>query len=143
VSGGLLPSGATALVVCAAAFAGCGSEGIESPDLFAIARSGRLPGARLGMVVNDGGTVRCNGGRAELLPSADLLDARELQRDLAPSSRRGLRLAPGPGSLLRYRVRSGNGTVVFSDTSPRQPRVFFRVAAFARKVAIGVCGLSR
>jgi len=133
---------AVALLV-AAVLPGCGSQGIESPDLFAITRTGKLPGARLGMVVNDGGTVRCNGRRAELLPSAELLDARELQRDLAPPSRRGLRLAPGPGSLLRYRVRSGNGTVVFSDTSPRQPKVFFRVAAFARKVAIGVCGLPR
>lgn len=138
-----LPVAGAPLVALAVALAGCGSEGIESPDLFAIARSGKLPGARLGMVVSDGGTVRCNGGRAELLPSVDLLEARELQRDLAPPARRELRLAPGPGSLLRYRVRSGNGTVVFSDTSPRQPKVFYRLAAFAREVAIGVCGLPR
>ncbi len=131
-----------ALLVAALA-AGCGNEGIESPDLFAVARSGSLPGARLGMVVNDGGTVRCNGGRSRMLPSAELLDARELQRELAPPSRRGLRLAPGPRSLLRYRVRSGNGAVAFSDTSRRQPKVFFRVAAFTRAVAIGVCGLPR
>ena len=132
----------TALLAGALA-AGCGSEGIESPDLFAVARSGSLPGARLGMVVNDGGTVRCNGGRPRMLPSAELLDARELQRELAPPSRRELRLAPGPGSLLRYRVRSGNGAVAFSDTSRRQPEVFFHVAAFTRKVAVAVCGLPR
>lgn len=138
-----LPAAAVLLAVLAPGLAGCGNGGIRSADLFAIARSGKLPGARLGMVVNDGGSVRCNGARARLLPAAALLDARQLQRDLASPSRRELRLAPGPGSLLRYRVRSGNGTVVFSDTSRGQPKVLYRLAAFTRAVATGVCGLAR
>lgn len=126
-----------------ATLAGCGSGGIESADLFAVARAGSLPGACLGLVVNDGGTVRCNRGRERLLPSADLLEARELQRELAKPARRELRLAPGPGSLLRYRVRSGNGTVAWSDTSRRQPKVLYRLAAFTRDVAMRVCRLPR
>ncbi len=141
--GGVRRPGPGAGIALAAALAGCGNAGISSPDLFAVTRGGTIPGARLGLVVSDGGTVRCNGGPARMLASADLLDARALQRDLAPAARRGLRLAPGPRSLLRYRVRSGNGTVAWSDTSRGQPAVLFRLAAFTRRVAKGVCGLAR
>ncbi len=132
-----------AAAVLSAGLAGCGNAGITSPDLFALARGGTIPGARLGLVVSDGGTVRCNGGPPRMLASSDLLDARALQRDVATAARRRLRLPPGPGSLLRYRVRSGNGTVEWSDTSRGQPAVLFRLAAFTRRVAKGVCGLAR
>jgi hypothetical protein len=71
------------------------------------------------------------------------LTARELARDLRKPAARAVSLAPGPGSILRYRLRTEDGTVSFSDTSRRQPSVFFRAAAFVREVAQDVCGLPR
>ena len=59
-----------------------------------------------------------------------------------PAKRR-LRLAPRPGSVLSYRVRSEDGTVAWSDTSPRQPKVLFTLAALTRQVAKGDCHLAR
>jgi hypothetical protein len=126
--------------VLAAALAACGTP---SADLFVVTRTGSIPGASLSMLVGDGGTVRCNGGDERSLGDQRLLTARELARDLGKPAKRALSLAPGPGSIMRYRVRTEHGTVAFSDTSKGQPAVFFRMAAFTREVAQNVCGLPR
>jgi hypothetical protein len=135
-----------ALVASAAALAlgpglaGCGGE---ARDLFLVQRSGSIPGARLSLRVTDDGRASCNRRALVDVSSAQLIDAREAERDLEPLAERGVRLPPGPGSILRYSVRLEAGTVRFSDTSPRQPPVFFRVAALTRRIARGPCGLSR
>jgi hypothetical protein len=122
------------------ALAGCGSE---SADLFAVDRSGDLPGAQLRMVVNDGGTVSCNGEQGVALGPEELLEARELQDDLVTPAERGLALDPGPKSLLRYRVTTPDGVVRFADTSERRPPALDRLAFFVRRVARERCGLQR
>jgi hypothetical protein len=119
--------------------AGCGTA---SPDLFEIRRSGADRAANLTLVVNDGGTVTCNG--AEHALDADrLLRARELARELEEPAELGIELPPGPGAVLRYRVRLEPGAVAFSDTSPGNPRAFLRIAAFTHDVAERVCGIVR
>ena len=120
--------------------AGCGGE---ARDLFLVRRSGSIPGARLSLRVTDDGRASCNRRPLVDITSAQLIDAREAERDLEPLAERGVRLPPGPDSILRYSVRLEAGTVRFSDTSPRQPPVFFRVAALTRQVARGPCGLRR
>lgn len=72
-----------------------------------------------------------------------LLDARELVRDLEDETKRGGTLPPGPQSVLSYRVQTQDGTVAFSDTSPRATADLRRLAAFTRVVAREVCGLAR
>jgi hypothetical protein len=119
--------------------AGCGTA---SPDLFEVRRTGDDPAANLTLVVNDGGTVTCN--RTEHALDADrLLRARELARDLEEPAELGIELPPGPGAVLRYRVRLEAGAVAFSDTSPGKPPAFLRVAAFTHDVAERVCGIVR
>jgi hypothetical protein len=128
------------------ALAGCG---VASPDLFVVHRSGSIPGARLTLLVGDGGTVRCNGGPAKAISSAQLIRARGAVDDLkgkpdAPGpAALATQLPPGPGSILRYVVRDEDGTVAFSDTSAHQPKVFFQLAALTRELAQKVCGLPR
>ena len=119
--------------------AGCGSE---SPDLFEVMRTGQGRNARVDLVVNDGGSVRCN-GREHALPGSLLLRARQAARDLEDPASLGLRLPPGPGRVLSYRVRVEQGTVAFSDTSRRQPKGFLEVAAVTKDIAEDVCGLRR
>jgi hypothetical protein len=120
--------------------AGCGTP---SADLFVVQRTGSIPGARLALLVSDGGFARCNGGPDRDLPDPLLLDARELARDLDKPAQRHLELLPGPGSVLSYSVRLEKGTVRFSDTSPRQLLVMRKLALFVRRVAKGTCGLER
>ena len=127
------------LAVLAATVAGCGTEGA---DLMIVERSGAIPGAALRMRVIDDGQVECNGTRHDL-GSDELIDAREVSRELAEPARRGTSLPPGRPSVLRFRIRVEEGVVGFSDTSPRQPPVFYRVAQLVRTIAKGACGLPR
>jgi hypothetical protein len=119
--------------------AGCGSA---SPDLFEVQRSGQGRNAKLDMVVNDGGSVTCN-GREHPLNGDALLRARAVARDLAKPADLRLELPPGPRSVLSYRVRLEQGTVSFSDSSRRQPRAFLALQALTKDIAEDVCGLRR
>jgi hypothetical protein len=128
-----------AYALIAATAVGCGAP---PADLFVVTRSGSIPGAGLKLLVSDG-SVTCNDGPERRIAGDRLLTARELARDLEGPAERYVRLPPGPGAILRYRVRGEHGTVEFSDTSRRQPPVFFRLAAFTREIAKEVCGLER
>lgn len=130
---------AAGLAVATLALGACGSP---PPDLFEVRRTGQGRNARLHMVVSDGGSVTCN-GRRHALNGELLLRARAVARDLSDQAELGLELPPGPGSVLRYRVRLEPGTVAFSDTSPRQPPSFLALQALTKDVAEDVCGLQR
>jgi len=131
---------AAPVLLAAAAFAaGCGTP---SPDLFEVRRSGADRNANVTVVVNDGGSVTCNGQRYTL--DADrLLRAREVERDLEPQAELRLELPPGPRADLSYGVRMDGGTVAFSDTSRGNPQSFLALAAFTSDVTERVCGLER
>jgi hypothetical protein len=119
--------------------AGCGAA---SPDLFEVIRTGQGRHARLDLVVNDGGTVTCN-GIEKALPGGLLLRAREAARDLQDPAQLGLHLPPGRNTVLSYRVRLEQGTVSFSDSSARQPKAFLEVQALTKDISEDVCGLRR
>ena len=122
------------------AFGGCGAG---YPDLMLVERSGSLPGARLTLLVNDGGTVRCNGGREIQMPPRPLLDAREIVRDLELEAMEDLVLPRRRGALLRFRLNDEHGSVTFSDVDGVNRQKLGRLVAFTRTVAQDVCGLVR
>lgn len=132
--------------LAAAVFAGCGGP---SPDLFVVERTGSVPGARLTLVVDDGGFVRCNGGERLAISSEQLIEAREIERalggeeELPGPAARDVVLPARPGSIARYDVRTEDGSVSFADTSAGQPPEFFRLAKLTRDLAKKVCGLPR
>ena len=130
---------AVPLAFAAVLLAGCGTPGA---DLFVVTRSGSIPGAGLRMRTVDDGQVVCNGTSHDL-PSKLLIASRVLVRDLADPAKAGTDLPPRPGSILRYRIRTEDGTVAFSDNSRGQPAVFFRAALLVRQIAKGPCGLPR
>ena len=127
------------LALATAALAGCGGE---SADLFAVDRTGDVPGADLRVVVNDAGPVRCN-GEEHRLPEDLLLDAREIARDLAEPAEEALRLEPEPQSVMRYEVHTPEGRIAFADNSAGRPPVLDQLAFLVRRIAQEVCGLER
>lgn len=129
-----------AVVLVVLVLAGCGGP---VDDLFAVERAGSVPGARLRMVINDDGDVRCNDGPSIMLPADQIIEAREIQRDLVEPTTDGLQLEVGAQSVLRYTVRTSSGDAHFADDSPGQPKVLYRLAFLVRKVAKGVCKLQR
>lgn len=122
------------------ALVGCGSG---AGDLLAVDRSGSIPAAKLRLVVNDGGTVTCNGGEAVRLPEELLLEARDVERELEPAAEEGLTLEPAPGSILRYEVGTPTGDIAFADNSRGKPEAADRLAFLVRQIAQDVCGLPR
>jgi hypothetical protein len=131
---------AALLAALAVAATGCGSE---ARDLFLVTRSGDVPGARLTLRITDDGRASCNRRPLVEITSAQLIAARESARDLEDPAKAQLRLAPGPQPVFSYRVRTEEGGVAWSDDSPRQPAVLFKLAKLTRDVAKGPCHLAR
>jgi hypothetical protein len=102
-----------------------------------------VPGARLTLRVTDDGRASCNRRPLVEITSAQLIAARESTRDLEDPAKAQLRLAPGPQPVFSYRVRIEDGGVAWSDDSPRQPAVLFKLAKLTRDVAKGPCHLAR
>jgi hypothetical protein len=121
--------------------AGCGA-GVTAPDLFLVQRTGSGPGARLTLLVNEEGGVRCNGSKTLKLSDPQIVQARAIQEDLQSPAGRHLSLLPRPGSVLSYYLRDENGTVRFSDNSAEQPTVLRQLQLFVLQVAQQVCHLA-
>jgi hypothetical protein len=136
----LLATSATVSAIASAGLlSGCG--GIKAPDLFIVQRSGSGAGAKLTLVVNEEGGVRCNGGAERKLSDPQLVEARAIQEDLQEPAAKHTVLAPGPKSVLSYHLRDENGSVTFSDDSSHQPAVFRHLALFVLQAAQQVCRL--
>jgi hypothetical protein len=120
--------------------AGCGG-GIAAPDLFIVQRTGNGPGARLTLLVNEEGGLRCNGGPTLKLSDPLLVRARAIQEELHEQASEHLSLPPGRGSVLHYYLRDENGTVRFSDDSPEQPKILRELALLVLQIAQQTCHL--
>jgi hypothetical protein len=128
-------------VVGAIGLAGCGL-GVQSPDLFLLTRTGL--GGKLTLLVNDGGTIGCNGRPPRTLPDPLLLRARDLATSLDGDAKEKLRIASAPGSVYRYTIRLPDGTISFPDTAAaggRYPRLA-QAELFTVQAAQQACGLS-
>lgn len=127
------------LALVGVALGGCG--GVTAPDLFVVQRSGSGPSAKLTLLVNEEGGVTCNGRFAGRLDDTKIVESREIQEDLKEPASEHLVLPPGAGSVVRYRVRDVDGTVEFSDDSPRQPSVLRKLQLLVLQAAQEVCRL--
>lgn len=127
-----------AALVLLALLAGCGLS-VNSPDLFVLTRVGQ--GTKLTLLVNDGGTVRCNGQAARPLSDPMLLAARNLVTQLGPDAQSKLSVPPGPGSVYSFTVKLSTGTVSFDDEAAARHPELAQVELFAQQVARGPCGL--
>ena len=128
-----LPAGLAAIA------AGCGFN-VRSPDLFLLTRTGQ--GGKLTMLVNDGGTIRCDGGRTRMLVGSLLLRARDLANSLDGDAKHSLKIAAPPDSVYRYVIRLQNGTISFPDTAARSYPALARAELFAVQAAQQACRLS-
>jgi uncharacterized alpha/beta hydrolase family protein len=138
--GGLRALLAMASVV--AVVVGCGGQQ-TSPDLFEVHRTGSIPGANLTIVVNDDGTVRCNGKLPVRMPDDKLIEARTLAGDLASDLSKPRAEVPKVSPVYTYSLMMGAGKADWMDGSLGLPASFYRLALFTRQVAKGTCGLVR
>lgn len=127
---------------CIAAALALGACGTPSPDLFVVDRDGTVPGAKLDLLVSDT-SARCNGADPEPLSSPQIIEARDIRKELL-KVQRGEVAGPTPAraQIFSFSVRTEEGTLRYADTAQR-PEVLPRLTRFVRRMAIDVCGLER
>ena len=132
---------AIASALVAVLSAGCGFD-VEQPDLFLVIRS-NAEGQKLSLLVNDGGTISCNGGKPKNLPDPLLLQARDLASTLNNDVSAKLRFPASARSVFSYTVRVQNGTMSFPDTAALSRKELSDLELFVVQAAANPCGLSR
>jgi hypothetical protein len=118
---------------------GCGFD-VASPDLFLLTRTGE--GKPLGLLVNDAGTIRCDGGRARKLSDPLLLRARDIATSLAEDAKRKLGIPASQKSAFHYTVKLQDGTISFPDTAAARHPELAQLELFAVQAAQQACGLT-
>jgi hypothetical protein len=130
---------AATVVLAGLATASCGTP---SPDLFVVKRGGTVPGAKLNLLVSDQ-TTRCNDGPVKELKSEQILEARDILRELLLVQTDKKPIPPAPAAqIFTFAVQTEKGTLRYPDTQQR-PVVLPRLVRFVRRVAIDTCGLQR
>jgi hypothetical protein len=125
-------------LIGAVGLAGCGL-GVQSPDLFQVTRSGS--GQKLSLLVNDAGTISCNGSKPRSLPDPMLLQARDLSSSLNADVKAGRRFRASAKSVFSYTVKVQNGTMSFPDTAALARKELSQLELFVVQAAANPCGL--
>jgi hypothetical protein len=135
---------ATVIAAAAAVSIACGVSacGDQAADLFAVTRSGTIPGATLRLIPRSDGTVSCNGTR-HMMPADLIVAAEELQPMLEPSAVKAVNLPSGPRPVLTYSVLTPGGHFSYSDDSPNKPKELDVLTNLTTQIARRVCGLPR
>jgi len=129
-----------ASVLAAVLVAGCGFD-VEEPDLFLVTRTG-AHGQKLSLLVNDGGTISCNGGKPKNLPDPLLLQARDLATSLNTDVNSKVRFPSSARSVYSYKVKVQNGTLFFPDTAAVSRKELSDLELFVVQAAQNPCGLN-
>jgi hypothetical protein len=119
--------------------AGCGLD-VQSGDLFQVTRSGQ--GQKLTLLVNDAGTIACDGRKRKSLPDPLLLRARDLSTNLNNDAKAKLRFPASGRSVFSYTVKVQNGTFTFPDTAAAARKELSQLELFVIQAAASPCGVS-
>jgi hypothetical protein len=131
-------AGAALAAAVAVLVAGCFE--VQSADLFVLTRTGQ--GSKLTLLINDGGTIRCDGGKAKPVSNSTLITARDLSDNLATDAQNKLTIPDAPGSVYYFRIRLQPGTVSFPDRASATRKVLAQAELFAAQTAQRDCGLT-
>jgi hypothetical protein len=132
------PAGAAlaALAVAVAVLlAGCFD--VQSPDLFLLTRTGQ--GGKLTLLVNDGGTIRCDGAKAKPISDNALVTARDLSDNLVTDAQNKLTIPRAPGSIYYFTIKLQQGTISFPDRAAATRKVLAQAELFAAQAAQQEC----
>jgi hypothetical protein len=124
------------LVALALALSACGFD-VQSGDDFLLTRVGE--GTRLTLLVNDGGTIRCDGSKPIPISNSLLIAARDLVVNLDGDATKGLAIASTGTSVYGYTIRMQAGTVSFPDTAAGTRHELAGAEEFALRALAGPC----
>ena len=131
--------GAAFAAILVVLLAGCGLD-VEEPDLFLVTRTG-AHGQKLTLLVNDSGTVSCDGRKPKAISDPQLLVARDLASSLNSDVSAKLRFPHSARSVYSYTVKVQNGTMSFPDTAAVTRKELSDLELFVVQAAANPCGL--
>jgi hypothetical protein len=126
-------------LILAAALTGCGLD-VQAPDLFKVTRTGGQ--GKISLLVNDSGTISCNGGKPKMLSDPLLLQARDLATSLNEDVGNKLKFPNSPRSVYSYSVNVQTGTMSFPDTAASTRKELAQLELFLVQAAAHPCGIS-
>jgi hypothetical protein len=94
------------------------------------------------LLINDSGTIRCNGGKARPISDSRLIAARDLADNLAGDASAELTIPAQAGDVEYFRIKLQGGTVAFPDRAAQNHKVLAQAELFASETATQACGLS-
>jgi hypothetical protein len=124
------------LAAALAALAGCGGG---AGDLMSITASGGFAGGMHTTVVSGDGRGSCDRGPLTELPSARVIDAREIARDAAPLARRAASYGPPSPDARSFVLNTKDGVVRWSEGTPGLPSVLPRTQLLAVQLERLLC----
>jgi hypothetical protein len=113
---------ACAAVLLMAVLAGCGGS---AGDLLSITASGGVAGGKHEVVVSGDGRGSCDRGPLKQLPSDRVIDAREIEHDVADLARRAATYPLAPDARS-YTLNTKAGVVRWSEGARGLPSVLPR-----------------
>jgi hypothetical protein len=113
---------------------------VQEPDLFLLTRTGE--GKTLTLLVNDSGTISCNGGKTKMLADPLLIQARDLAQNLNGDATAKLNIARTANSVDFYMIKLAGGTIRFPDTAGARHQELAQAELFTVQTAQQACGLS-
>jgi hypothetical protein len=131
--------GAVVAALCAVLLAGCGFD-VQEPDLFLVTRTGGQ-GQKLSLLVNDSGTISCDGARPKPISDPQLLAARDLASSLNTDVSSKLKFPESARSVYSYTVKVQNGTMSFPDIAALTHKELSDLELFVVQAAAHPCGL--
>ena len=131
---------AVAALAVAVAVLVAGCFDVQAADLFLLTRTGQ--GGKLTLLVNDGGTIRCDGAKAKAISNNGLITARDLSENLVTAAQNHLTIPKAPGSVYYYTIKLQEGTVSFPDRAAATRKVLAQAELFATQAAQQDCRLT-
>jgi hypothetical protein len=124
-----------AAAALAAGLAGCGGS---AGDLIAISTSGGS-GPPYHVIVTGDGRGSCNGGGEQVVPSRHVLDAREIERELAEYAKKHAAFTTGPHGARRYVASTKDGRVTWVEGAHGAPPVVAKAIVLTQDLKRDVC----
>ena len=130
------PRTAVLAAAAAASIAGCGGDPGELITI-TTTRTGE-PAQRL--AVEGDARASCDGGPERTLPSPLVLDAREVERELARPARERASYTNGPPGARRYTAATKDGLVTWVEGAGGAPPVVAKAILLRQKLKRELCG---
>lgn len=123
-------------VLCAALLAGCGGA---PGDILGLGISGGQQRQAVRMHVEENGRASCNKKALHQLPSAQILDARNIVRDAKPFTKSGVHFGSPSPNQRTFELRTPDGTVDWTEAAVGVPPVLSQAELLALEMERQLC----